>query len=223
MTRCGISILGLTISLLSSGCVGFERYVEGNTFYSTGHPAIKVELSNSYEYLGETKSGTIESYDNAEFLGGPSIDRKEYTFKNMKDEIKSFVTIEIVTMESGNVQAYFTPFNHMEIDNVVQKGNISDNSDLYYYIFPNEYTTKENMNLCLMNKYIGKNVGDKTRFQVNYIEMIPNTFKNPYPCRAWTKHKDLKEDQIEYLDDYNKRSSRNITFVENWEPQRLEK
>ncbi|MFC1523405.1 hypothetical protein ACFL6N_01310 [Thermodesulfobacteriota bacterium] len=221
-----MTIFILSLTFLMGGCASAKRTVWDNVFYSSARPEIKIQIDRSFKYKTAEKKTIIGEFNTPE-SAGPMIDLESYVFHGTDNTIPTNIEIKIIKLDDmiyRNNDGIIRPFKNMRVNNTLYQGKLNPSPNLYYFIFPvkihgknktilNEANLLPGESKCLLIKLIGKNHGQKTRFQIKYDEDITNIFDGRYACRDWRNMDILTEEQNVYLEGFIERAETAITVL----------
>jgi len=210
------SILLATI-LLFTGCISIERHVKDNVFYSSLAPKTKIKIGDGFDFSGNKKDEYFGQYSGGSMWAPPTVKRDRYSFKKQDNVTHSGVKIEIKHyIPTIGLSCYLGAFNSLDIPNALDKGYVTKNPELYYYIYAIDKKSAEDAPAtCLLYKTTGRNIGEDVRFTVDYFETLPEEELAKHPCSNWRDKSKLDEGQQKYLTEFERRSQENIVFLDN--------
>lgn len=194
----------LAVLVFLTGCAGTsfkssERWVEINTLYSTNSPGIELHVSPFLNYDGSKEKGTIaQSSENSLYNAG--VDSQLFRFVGGKGKNSKALYVNFDVL--GGSSRYFIkapnyanrPSFFMSSDPKAVGGITFDTAIL-----------REIIRGPMLVKAFGSTIGDKTRFQIMYMETVDSSWVEKIPDT-------LTHDDLAYISEFSKRADESFSI-----------
>jgi len=204
-----------------------ERDVlQGNIFYSSTLPKIRMKVHYDLEYIGKTETAKFVEYTDWE--GGSPVDRESYLFAHTEDNrILEGVLIRISKLRAEG--GYWLPDLFARIKNQLDSGTMKIQGRRYQYSvfgssrvflrYERDFLTDKGYLIpnCFMVKGLGRIVDAdaRTLMYILYMEDPSRIRGRKYSCRDWNNANMLTTEQKEFLKEFTDRSDNNVQILPN--------
>ena len=201
----------LFILVVLAGCASLkaERKVVDNTFYSS-YPKFWVKINPDYEYIGETQHRSEGKAIN--LTTDLRWDYDIYVFiLPDNNKVKKGVTVTIEKISTSYVSDFWGNVKNKLDSGVCELGGkkYQHYSKAFVPSMKRKVTRFVSdkgfiLPTCVLSKRVGRIEGAKGNmlFKIYYYEDVTNS---GYPCHAWRERDTLTEDQLSYLEQFDRR------------------
>lgn len=195
----------LVVLVFLSGCAGTtlkssERWVEINTLYSTNSPSIELKVSPYLNFEGSKEKAAIaESSENSLYYAG--VDSEVYRFAGGKEKKSKALYIQFDVLDSSSRHSikkpdYVSSSTFFMSSDPKVVGGISFDTAILRKIIGGP----------MLVKAFGTVIGDKTKFQIMYMERVDSSWAEKLPDT-------LTNDDLEFVSEFSQRADESFSIA----------